>query len=265
MLPQATEAPWVLGIDTSGILGGVALVRGARLLAELRCDARAAASERILPQITHVLNDLGLTPNDVGRIGVAVGPGSFTGLRVGLATAKGLAHGLGRPVAPVSSLTARAHWLGVEARPILVAAAHRRGVLFCSAGIFTAAGWTELLAEGSRSLAEARRWVSEAARAAESAAGIVTGDATELLLATLGADSPIAGWTAVPGPAGAAPGSVALLAASLPESACRAGEALDDQVPNYLRGSDARLPGGVCPAQATGGVRPAPATGGEAP
>ncbi len=256
MMLGGAKAPCVLSIDTSGILGGVAIARGGRLLAELRCDARAAASERILPQITHVLSDLGLTFGDVDRIGVAVGPGSFTGLRVGMATAKGLAQSLGCPVAPISSLTARAHWLEVSGRPILVAAAHRRGVLFSSAGIFTDAGWTELLGEASRSITEAHEWVSEAFEAAVTGgsagagqAGIVTGDATELLLAALGTDSPIADWTPVPGSPGAVPGSVARLAGALSEEACLTGKALDDLLPNYLRGSDARLPRMRSPAR----------------
>ena len=272
MMLGGTRTPCVLSIDTSGILGGVAIACGGRLLAELRCDARAAASERILPQITHVLSDLGLTFGDVDRIGVAVGPGSFTGLRVGLATAKGLAQSLGCPVAPISSLTARAHWLEVSGRPILVAAAHRRGVLFSSAGIFTDAGWTELLGEASRSITEAHEWVSEAFEAAVTGGsagagqtgivtggsagagqtGIVTGDATELLLAALGTDSPIAYWTPVPGSPGAVPGSVARLAGALAEEACLTGTALDDLLPNYLRGSDARLPGTRSPARAAG-------------
>jgi len=239
--------PLTLGIDTSGILGGVALAQGGRLLAEIRCDARAAASERILPQVTQLLDDLGKRRQDIDRLGVALGPGSFTGLRVGLATAKGLAQGLERPVAAISSLVARAYGVGIREGPILVVSAHRRGDLFCSAGIFSGAQWRELLPEASRPVADARTWAGAAAAAAHAAAPgapcFLTGDATPLLWDVLSKEGVTGPWLAVAGGGGAAPGAVALLAAALPEAACAAGEQIDALLPNYLRGSDARLPG----------------------
>ncbi|MBD3236807.1 MAG: tRNA (adenosine(37)-N6)-threonylcarbamoyltransferase complex dimerization subunit type 1 TsaB, partial [Candidatus Eisenbacteria bacterium] len=137
----------VLGIDTSGILGGVALARGERLIGETRCDARAAASERILSQIDRLQRDLGLPRQELARIGVAIGPGSFTGLRVGLGTAQGLAMGLDLPICPVSSLAARIHAMGIEGLGILWATAQRRGELFCGIGAWSAGRYHALWPE----------------------------------------------------------------------------------------------------------------------
>ncbi len=250
----------VLGIDTSGILGGVALVRAGRLMGEVRCDARAAASERILPQIEQLLADLGAGVASVERIGVAIGPGSFTGLRVGLATAKGLALGLGAPVAPVSSLRARMRALDLRDRAILAVTAHRRGAVFSGAGWWSQDGYHELLAEEAREVADAHRWVAEASLAAEGSAGgslIGTGDAVAVVRAALAgapADAAAPGavvW--VPGPPGAQPGAAALLAHECAPEELVSGDALDALIPRYLRGSDARRPGGGPQSDRRGG------------
>jgi len=239
----------VLGIDTSGILGGVALAEGPQLLGEVRCDARAAASERILAQIDRLLADLGAPPSAIERIGVAIGPGSFTGLRVGLATAKGLALALSVPVVAVSSLRARSFALGLEGRAVLVVTAHRQGSVFCAAGFWTRAGFREIMAEDSRTLAASPQWVAAAlgaARAASAGPMVVTGDAATILVAELG--EPGGRWQdeggllCVPGMPGALPGAVALLTSSASAGEVVAGSELDALVPRYLRGSDARLP-----------------------
>ncbi len=238
----------VLGIDTSGILGGVALADGPRLLGEVRCDARAAASERILSQIDRLLADLGAAPGAIERIGVAIGPGSFTGLRVGLATAKGLALAWNAPVIAVSSLRARIFALG-SAGGVLAVTAHRQGAVFCGAGLWTAGAFREILAEDSRPLAAARQWVGAAISGAAAAGGaplLCTGDAAGILMAELGEAG--AGWVAqgtlicLAGQPGALPGAVALLAARAGAGEIVAGAELDALVPRYLRGADARPP-----------------------
>lgn len=238
----------VLGIDTSGILGGVGLCRDGHLLGEVRCDARAAASERILPQITRLLEDLDISPNELDRLGVAVGPGSFTGLRVGLASARGLSLGLDLPVVGVSSLQARSFALRAMHRPVLVVTNHRRGQVFCGAGFWSEDGFVELLAEASRDLPQAAQWVAEALAASRARCApplLCTGDAAAATLEAWmsGKASEGAGeLICVPGDPGALPGAVALIAGAAAEGETRVGEALDDLLPRYLRGSDARLP-----------------------
>lgn len=234
----------VLGIDTSTILGGVALVHDGRLMAETRVDARAAASERIMLQIDRLLGDLGWRAADISRVGVAIGPGSFTGLRVGLGTAKGLALGLSVPLAPVASIAARIHALGLAELPVLLATAEHRGEVFAAAGAWTNGEYREIVPESSRPLGEAPAWVEEAIAAANAGRLFLAGDAADKVLAAL----PPGGETAaritmLRCQCGAAPGSVALIAAHLAPEALLHGAAIDDLVPRYLRGTDARRPG----------------------
>lgn len=232
----------VLGIDTSGLLGGVAIATGVRLLAETRLDARAAASEKIVPQIDRLLADLGLDKRALTRVGVALGPGSFTGLRVGIATAQGLAHGLGIPVVGLSSLRARSFQLAVSGTAILTVMAHRQGDVFVGGGIWEQGRFTERLAEASVPLEAAPTWVASA-RGDRRERLLCTGDAVPLLWATLAAAGAMdPELIAVPGRPGALPGAIALMAAAAPaEDACGQA-ALDELAPHYLRASDARPP-----------------------
>ena len=92
----------VLAIDTSGTRALVALGRAdGTLVAERRWPAGYRHGEDLLRQIDELLTAAGVALADLSGIVVGTGPGAFTGLRVGLATAKGLAHGLGAPIAGV--------------------------------------------------------------------------------------------------------------------------------------------------------------------
>jgi tRNA threonylcarbamoyladenosine biosynthesis protein TsaB len=98
----------VLAIDTSTLAGGVALVDGERTVAEYVLDIRLTHSERLMPAIDRVMCDAGWTPRDLSGLAVAVGPGSFTGLRIGVSAVKGLALALALPIAAVPTLDALA-------------------------------------------------------------------------------------------------------------------------------------------------------------
>lgn len=98
----------ILAIETSTLTGGVALLEDQRLLAEGRLSVKAIHSERLMPMIDFLLKSVKLSINDIDYLAAAVGPGSFTGLRVGLSTVKGLAFGLNKKVIPVSTLEAYA-------------------------------------------------------------------------------------------------------------------------------------------------------------
>jgi tRNA threonylcarbamoyladenosine biosynthesis protein TsaB len=124
----------VLGLDTAtsatvaGVLAGDAVF-------EVRDDpapgARPAHAARLLGAAEEALAAAGVGWEDVSRLAVGVGPGSFTGLRIGIATARALAQGRGLPIVAVSSLEALAR--GVEAPLVLAVLDARRGEAFAAA------------------------------------------------------------------------------------------------------------------------------------
>lgn len=139
----------ILAIDTATSVAVVALGdTGGRLLAADSWSAGQRHSEDLLPRIAALLGGASMRPGDLGAIVVGTGPGSFTGLRVGLATAKTLAHQLVIPLAGVSS-----------AEALLLAAmvgtgGTGRGVLLLPAGssdrVITRAGARPALLPGGR-------------------------------------------------------------------------------------------------------------------
>lgn len=98
----------LLGIETSGERGGVALLDGDRVLGARLFEKGMVHGRDIAPSIRDLLAEHGMAPGALDLIACDVGPGSYTGLRVGLAAAKGLALALGRPVIGVASLDALA-------------------------------------------------------------------------------------------------------------------------------------------------------------
>ncbi len=98
----------LLAIETATPAQGVALAEDDRLLAELSYEAKGHRGGLLLPAVDQVLKKAGVAARDLDAVAVSVGPGSFTGLRVGLATAKGLALGTGARLVGVSTLEALA-------------------------------------------------------------------------------------------------------------------------------------------------------------
>lgn len=98
----------VLGIETSTVRGSVALVENGQLVARQEHTEANAHAERLLPLIDAAMKAAGWEASGLQRIGVGLGPGSFTGVRVGLALAQGLALGLQIPLVGVCSLRAMA-------------------------------------------------------------------------------------------------------------------------------------------------------------
>lgn len=98
----------ILGIETATMRVGVALLDETGLVAEYRLEATRSRTERLMPMIDRVLKDGHCPPQDLNGLAVSIGPGSFTGLRVGVSTAKGLAFSLGIPAVGISTLKALA-------------------------------------------------------------------------------------------------------------------------------------------------------------
>jgi tRNA threonylcarbamoyladenosine biosynthesis protein TsaB len=94
----------VLGIETSTHSGSVAIIDGDTILGEIFLNVGPSHSEKLLPMVDWLLREAGMKRNDIEGVAVSSGPGSFTSLRVGISTAKGMAFSLGIPIVGVSSL-----------------------------------------------------------------------------------------------------------------------------------------------------------------
>lgn len=101
-----------LAIDTTTSVCSVALAREGKLLAEITTNIARTHSQRLLPLIDNLFAEAGVRPKDLELLAVTRGPGSFTGLRIGIATVKGLGLALDIPVVGASSLEVLAHNLG---------------------------------------------------------------------------------------------------------------------------------------------------------
>jgi tRNA threonylcarbamoyladenosine biosynthesis protein TsaB len=109
----------VLAIDTTSERESVALADGPTLLAEVRLRSGVVPSRRILPAVAYVLDAARTLPAEVEGYAVAVGPGSFTGIRVGLSTVQGLALAAGRPCLGLSTLDILAALAAGEAETVV--------------------------------------------------------------------------------------------------------------------------------------------------
>ena len=122
----------VLGVDTATAIASVGLAREGEPLGEESCPARSNHTETLLPLIGKLLVRCGVSLGDVHGIGVSIGPGSFSGLRIALSAVKGLAYALSLRVVGVSTLAALAHtvpdWQG-HICPILDA---RKGEVYAA-------------------------------------------------------------------------------------------------------------------------------------
>ena len=102
----------LLAIDTSGPVCGVAVLVDDKLCCESMTQNKLTHSVNLMPMIDAALTSCGLMPQELDRIAVVTGPGSFTGVRLGVSTVKGLAHGAGVPCVAVDALEAMAHSVG---------------------------------------------------------------------------------------------------------------------------------------------------------
>lgn len=98
----------LLVIDTSGPVCGTAVMEDEKVLCEYTAQNRNTHSANLMPMIEAALASAGKTAGEMDAIAAVTGPGSFTGVRIGVATAKGLAHGAGIPCIPVDALEALA-------------------------------------------------------------------------------------------------------------------------------------------------------------
>jgi tRNA threonylcarbamoyladenosine biosynthesis protein TsaB len=138
----------ILALETATTNCSVAVMDGDQLLAELTLQVPRAHSTRLMPLIAQAMGDSGIAKLDLDAIAVGIGPGSFTGLRIGLATAKGLAYALSKPCVGVSTLKAMAYGTGAQMGLVVAMLDAKRGDVF--AGIYAAGDrdpntWAEVM------------------------------------------------------------------------------------------------------------------------
>jgi tRNA threonylcarbamoyladenosine biosynthesis protein TsaB len=228
--PPAAPGEVVLALDASTSTGSVAVGDGDRLLAEAVLNVGPGASSSLLPAADAVLRMAGLGPADVTAVVVAGGPGSFTGLRIAAATAKGIAAARRVPLLAYSGLMAAAAVHGGAGRTVCALFDARRRDVYAAAYRFGAASVEEVMAPAAMTVDEVAARLRELGEAP-----LFTGDAAalhgaELAGATGGAVAP----PLLAGPRGAA---LLWLARVAPAAGAVADAASWE--PEYLRASGA--------------------------
>lgn len=120
----------ILAIDTSTRVGSIAIVEGPLLKAQQILSISATHNQRLLPGIERILTDAGWSLDDLDAFAASFGPGSFTGLRIGLSIIKGLAWATGKPLAGVPTLDALAANVSLVPHPICPVLDARKGEIY---------------------------------------------------------------------------------------------------------------------------------------
>lgn len=142
----------ILAVDTTTPSGSVALLENERLLGEFCLESPETHSARLFRAIDALLEAAGLGVGEVDGFAVAAGPGSFTGIRIGLSAVKSLAFASGKPVAPVSTLLALAMKPAAEgARLVCPLLDAKKEEIYAALFEHRRAGLEELIAQGAYS------------------------------------------------------------------------------------------------------------------
>ena len=121
-----TKAAFVLALDTSTVVN-VGLAQGEHVLATASVADQMAHAEQLLPLVSDCLNEAGVRPDDLGQLIVGLGPGPFTGLRVGVATARVLSYVLQLELRGICSLDVlAAQFAGADSGEFIVATDAKR-------------------------------------------------------------------------------------------------------------------------------------------
>lgn len=135
----------ILAVDTATRGCGVAVTDGDRLAAEMTSNRKETHSRHLMGMIDAVLRSAGMAAADVDGFAVTRGPGSFTGLRIGISTVKGMASALGKPVAGISGLEALVRQFPYSPHLICPILDARKGEVYSARYRMTDAGITEIM------------------------------------------------------------------------------------------------------------------------
>jgi tRNA threonylcarbamoyladenosine biosynthesis protein TsaB len=132
----------VIAVETSSPVASVAICRGEGVVAERSVQAGTVYAEQLPVLLERMLAETGLSMERIDGLAVSIGPGSYTGLRVGLSLVKGLAYAAGKPLAAVPTLDVAAYGVPYCAFPVCVLLDARRGQVY-TAMYSTETGWPE--------------------------------------------------------------------------------------------------------------------------
>ncbi len=143
----------ILAIETATLLGGIALIDDARgLIAEVKMNVKTTHSERLMEAIDHAIGKASLRLDDIDAFAVSIGPCSFTGLRIGVSTAKGFSFATGKPIVSVPTLEAFAWNFPFCRYPVCTLLDARKREVYAAVFRWGAEGFTRLVAELSASI-----------------------------------------------------------------------------------------------------------------
>ena len=134
----------VLAVESTSMAAGAALIQADKLIGEIRTNHRKTHSEQLLPMIDQLLTLCECPLSEIDVLAVSLGPGSFTGIRIGVATVKGLAQALNKPVVGVNSLEALAWQANAFQGQVIPLVDAQRKLVYTAAYRFTASGATTL-------------------------------------------------------------------------------------------------------------------------
>jgi len=126
----------ILAIESSAMVAGVAIIEDTTIIGEYILNNKKNHAQTIMPMMDSLKEQLGLNLSTLDAIAVSKGPGSYTGLRIGSATAKGLAHVLGIPIIGISTIESMAHNIQVTDSIICPMLDARRQHVFSGAFIY---------------------------------------------------------------------------------------------------------------------------------
>ena len=144
----------ILSLDTSATVASVAIAEGSTPLAQYTLNAKNTHSETLLPMVESALKALSLTASDIDLFALSAGPGSFTGVRIGAATIKGLSFGSGKPCVEVSTLEALAQNLVFKAGIICPVMNARRSQVYTALFESDGKALTRLMPDSALSIEE---------------------------------------------------------------------------------------------------------------
>ncbi len=133
----------ILALDTSSVVATVAVMEDDKLVGEYTLNHKMTHSQRLIPMIEELMKNCELKPKDIDIFATSLGPGSFTGLRIGAATIKAMAQALGRPVVGIPTLEALAYNLPFSGEAVCPIIDAQKNLVYTARYIWQGNGFVE--------------------------------------------------------------------------------------------------------------------------